>query len=59
MLSKNRKNFAYLSLDEAFTWVEDSTFTTLRFDDQKEKSASSPSAARAYLQLLYKRFLAY
>ncbi len=59
ILATNRQNFAYLSLDEAFTWVTDTSSETIPLISNSEHPESFNTSAKAYLQALYHSFLAY
>jgi len=59
MLATNRQNFAYISLDEAFIWVTDSSSKTIVLSTISETPDSSVLSATAYLQALYHSFLTY
>ena len=59
ILANSRRNFAYLSLDEAFTWITDSSVTTLKFDDPNNATQNTSMEAKAYMQQLYHRFITY
>lgn len=59
LLAKNRQNFAYISLDEAFTWVTDSSHKTILLNSISETPEPFEMSATAYLQALYRSFLTY
>ncbi len=62
LLDSNRVSFAYLSLDMAVTWLEDTTFTIIPLEAglpgyNADLPAQKPG--KAYLQHLYTTFLSY
>ncbi len=62
MLDSARTNFAYISLDMAVTWLQDSTVTFIPLEagfPGHNKPEPARLTGKAYLQHLYTTFLAY
>jgi phosphoglycerol transferase MdoB-like AlkP superfamily enzyme len=61
LLNISRNNFAYLCMDDAIGWVNDSCSFIFNMEDRNtytgDKCITDTSAAKAYLQVLYEEFL--